>query len=110
VTLEEGTTRLSHYVGNYQTTLRNIPEEEYLIYTMAETSNHACMEYSTPFTAFTSLVPSKLNPVHIIITSWFSSIYFNATVDTSFNGTVCSPDYKASNGWMSNESEVMWKK
>jgi hypothetical protein len=48
-----------------------------------------------------------MGPVHIIITSQFSNIYFNANVDTSFNGTVCSLYYIASNGWMSNESEVM---
>jgi len=51
-----------------------------------------------------------MSPVHIIITSQFSNIYFNATVDTSFNRAVCSSYYKASNGWMSNESEVMRKK
>jgi hypothetical protein len=37
LTLEDGTTRLSHNVSNYQSTLCNIPEEEYLIYTIAET-------------------------------------------------------------------------
>jgi hypothetical protein len=58
LTVEDGTTRLSHNAGNYQSTPSNIPEEECLIYTMAETWNNACMEYDTPFIAFTSFVPS----------------------------------------------------
>ena len=41
LTFEDGTDRLFRNVGNYQSTLLNIRQSEYLIYTAAEAWNHA---------------------------------------------------------------------
>jgi hypothetical protein len=39
----------------------------------------------------------------------FLKVCFNAIDYTSFTGNVCTSDNQASNGWMSNKSEVIWK-
>ena len=89
-----GTDRLSRNVGNYQSTLRNIPEEGKVVDTAVEAWNHAYfktfwMNYYYYYVIITITIILCILRILYIRTAWHSARCYSDTCMSTLDGSMC---------------------